>query len=228
MKVRLLNVRHEDVICILFPFTFAGKASAWYFSLPSGSIHNWNMFEEVFLKKYGDDKTPVDLVMDLSHMRLGPKERIKDFNQRFLTLRDKIPMALRPAEEVTIQFCTKALPPTIAMFVKRAKLATLAEVFDETILIEKDRNSLIGNIQNDTDTSLSFIKCTELAGKNPPEKKDASNFDMDNLQRVIKKLADEVIDIKKNNNEPNRNRGYYRPTFRKITLIDLLLLLTKA
>ena len=69
------------------------------------------MFEEVFLKKYGDDKTLNDLVMDLSHMKIGPKEKIKDFNQRFLTLRDKIPTALRPAEEVTIQFYTKVLPP---------------------------------------------------------------------------------------------------------------------
>ena len=134
MKIRLMNVRHEDVICRLFPFTFTGKASAWYFSLPSGSIHNWNMFEEVFLKKYGDDKTPADLVMDLSHMKIRPKEKIKDFNQRFLTLRDKIPATLRPAEEVTIQFYTKALPSTIVIFMKRAKLTILAKVFDETIL----------------------------------------------------------------------------------------------
>ena len=118
------------------------------------------MFEQVFLKKYGDDKTPADLVMDLSRMRLGPKERIKDFNQRFLTLRDKIPATQRPAEEVTIQFYTKALPPTIAMFVKRAKLETLAEVFDETILIEKDRNSIVGNTQNDNEASSSSKKHT--------------------------------------------------------------------
>jgi len=65
MKVRLLNVRHEDVICRLFPYTFTGKASAWYFSLPQGSITSWNMFEEIFLKKYGDDKTLADLVMEL-------------------------------------------------------------------------------------------------------------------------------------------------------------------
>ena len=38
---------------------------------------------------------------------------------------------------------------------------------------------------------------------------------MDSLQRVIKKLADEVIDIKKNNNEPHQNKGYFRPPFRK-------------
>jgi len=171
MKVRLLNVRHGDVICRLFPYTFTSKASAWYFTLPQGSITSWNMFEEIFLKKYGDDKTPADLVMELSRMKIEPKERVKDFNQRFLTLRDKIPPILRPAEEVTIEFYTKGLLITIAMFVKRSKLATVDELFDESILIEKDRNSLIGNIQNDPDTSSSSRKCTEQSGKNPPEKK---------------------------------------------------------
>lgn len=32
-KVKLLNVRHEDVVCRLVPYTFGGKASMWYFSL---------------------------------------------------------------------------------------------------------------------------------------------------------------------------------------------------
>lgn len=79
MKVRLLNVRLEDAICRLFPYTFTGKSSAWYFSLPQGSITSWNAFEEFFLKKYGDDKTPADLVMELSRMKIGTKERVKDF-----------------------------------------------------------------------------------------------------------------------------------------------------
>jgi hypothetical protein len=31
--VRLMNKEHEDVVCRLFPYTFEGKASTWYFSL---------------------------------------------------------------------------------------------------------------------------------------------------------------------------------------------------
>ena len=102
---------------------------------------SWDQFATPFLKIFGNEKSLEVLVIELSNMNMDNKERIKYFNQRFLILRDKIPTALRLAEEVTIQFYTKALPPTIAMFVKRAKLATLAEVFDETILIEKDRNN---------------------------------------------------------------------------------------
>jgi hypothetical protein len=32
LAIRLVNVEHEDVMCILFPYTFEGKASTLYFS----------------------------------------------------------------------------------------------------------------------------------------------------------------------------------------------------
>lgn len=95
------------------------------------------------------------------------------------------------------------------MFFKRTKLTTLAKFFDETILIEKDRNILITNIQNESNNSSSSRKRIEHSGKNMPEKKETGSFDMESLQRVIKKLADEVIDIKNNNNEHNQSRGYF-------------------
>ena len=79
-------------------------------------------------------------------MKISPKEKVKEFSQRFLTLRNKIPKNLGLAEEVTIEFYIKGLLVTIAMLLKRTKLTTLAGNFDEAILIEKDRNSLIQNL----------------------------------------------------------------------------------
>ena len=33
LVVQTMNVQHEDVVCRLFPLTFEGKYSLWYFSL---------------------------------------------------------------------------------------------------------------------------------------------------------------------------------------------------
>jgi hypothetical protein len=33
LDIRLRNVEHEDVVCRLFPYTFEGNASTWYFAL---------------------------------------------------------------------------------------------------------------------------------------------------------------------------------------------------
>jgi hypothetical protein len=39
--LRLLDVKHEDVVYRLFRYTFVGQASTWFFSLALGSISSW-------------------------------------------------------------------------------------------------------------------------------------------------------------------------------------------
>ena len=34
LALEILNVEHEDVICIIFPYNFEPKASSWFFTLP--------------------------------------------------------------------------------------------------------------------------------------------------------------------------------------------------
>ena len=135
LAVWLLDVERKDVVCRLFPYTFEGKASTLYFSLTVGSITNWNEFEVAFMNKFGDDKTPAALVLELSRIRMETKEKVKDFNQWFLTLRNRIPATSRPAEDVTIEFYTLALPMSMAMFVRRAAKLILAKNFEEAIKV---------------------------------------------------------------------------------------------
>lgn len=35
------------------------------------------------------------------------------------------------------------------------------------------------------------------------------------MKNVIKKLSNEIVDLKKNSGEGSSNKGYYRPPFRK-------------
>ena len=49
ISLRLLDDQHEDVVCRLFPYTFVGQASTWFFSLAVGSIASWQQFETSFL-----------------------------------------------------------------------------------------------------------------------------------------------------------------------------------
>lgn len=90
LSLCLMNVQHEDVLCHLFLYTFQGKASTCYFSLPQGSITNWEQFEKDFMTKFGEEKSPTTLVLDISRIKMDSKEKVKDFNQRFLTLLNNI------------------------------------------------------------------------------------------------------------------------------------------
>jgi hypothetical protein len=77
------------VVYRLFPYTFEGKSSTWYFSQQPQSITSWNQFEIAFIEKFGDGKTLEVLVMELSNMKMYKKEKIKDFNVRFMALKKK-------------------------------------------------------------------------------------------------------------------------------------------
>ena len=116
LSLRLLDVQHEDVVCRLFPYTFVGQASVWFFSLAVGSIASWQQFETDFLSQFGDDTTLGVLVLELSRMIFDKKDKVKDFNQIFINLFNHIPK--KPAESIEVEFYTTTLPPTIAMFVK--------------------------------------------------------------------------------------------------------------
>ena len=77
---RLQSVDHKDVVCRLFPYTFEGNASTWYFTQQPQTIVSWDKFETYFLEKFGDDKSPEVFVMELSSLKMNPKEKVKDFN----------------------------------------------------------------------------------------------------------------------------------------------------
>ena len=80
LSVNLKGVTEEDVVVRLFPYTLQGSAGSWYFSLPSGSITSWNIFQEQFLINYGDDRSLATLINDLSNLRIESREPIKEFN----------------------------------------------------------------------------------------------------------------------------------------------------
>ena len=75
LTIRLRSVEHEDVVCRLFPYTFEGNASTWYFSQQLQTIVSWDKFETCFLEKFRDDKSLEVLLIELSSLKMNPKEK---------------------------------------------------------------------------------------------------------------------------------------------------------
>ena len=95
----------------------------------------------------------------------------------------------------------------MAMFVRKKAKLTLAENFEEAIKVEKDMSAIKTNPGVDTDAAYSSRKKTDSPTKNAnPEKKGQDSLDLDSLQRVIKKLSNEIIDLKKGASENTPNK----------------------
>jgi hypothetical protein len=215
LAIRLRNVEHEDVVCRLFPYTFEGNASTWYFSQQPHTIASWEKFESIFLEKFGDGKPPEVLVMELSNLKMNAKEKVKAFNQRFLTLKNRIPADSMPAESLVIAYYTKALLQSIAIWVKRSKKATLLEAFEEATQIEKDILSLKDSSSNETETISSSKKKIEILPIPTQNKTQPENSDLENLTKIVQKLSNQVVDLKRSTEEASSSKGPYKPPFRK-------------
>ena len=123
--IRLRNVIHEDVVCRLFPYTFEGKDFTWYFALEASSIPSWDVFSELFTQKFGDDKTPEELVIELSSMKTKGKERVKDYNHQSSYLKNRILNTVLPIVELVVAYYIKGLPTQISMWVKMSRKESL-------------------------------------------------------------------------------------------------------
>ena len=139
IALKLMNVENEDVVCRLFPHTLKGKATKIFFNLAPRSITSWKQFE-AFMEQFSDEETSGILFLGILGLRMNEKEKVKDFNQIFITLLNRV--LIIPAEVVQIEYYTTALLPNIAMFVKNQEKLTPVDNFGEDIKVEKDLEAI--------------------------------------------------------------------------------------
>jgi len=102
----------------------------------------------MFFKKIVDDKTMTMLLKGLGNLKMEEKEKVKDFNKRFLCILNKFAADMKPHDSITVDYYTYTLPTSIAQFIKRAMKPMLLENYDEAIAMEKDL-CMIGVIKDD-------------------------------------------------------------------------------
>lgn len=192
LSINLNEVVEEDAFVILFPYTLQGAVGSWYFSLPSGSSNSWDSFQEQFLSKFGDDRSTATLINDLSKLKVEPKEPIKGLNSCFNKLLNKIPAASKPSDEVQNEWYIYALPSNTTIFVDRVAKPTLAENMKEAIAVEKHI------LVVDKKKSLEEQKYKKVAFRDESKKKPPKYpFDLEGLQKLLKTMSNEMVDIKK-------------------------------
>jgi hypothetical protein len=220
LAIRLMNVQHEDVVCRLFPYTFENSASTWYFNFPVGSITSWTKFQKDFLDKFVEETTTGALMAELFAATMTPKERVKYFNQIFMTILNKFQPVAKPTQELQIEVYANVLPASISMFVKRAAKKTLAENFEEAKMIEfqmkgcKEGQASLVRKESQPPPRRGLL-LTRPSGKLAEQTPDKGNGDIEYLQRMVKKLSNEIIDMKRSAGEGNQGQRPYKPFFKR-------------
>jgi hypothetical protein len=89
----------------------------------------------------------------------------------------------------------------------------LLEAFEEATQIEKDILSLKDSSSNETKTVSSSKKKIEILPRPPQSKTHPENSDLENLTKVVQKLSNQVIDLKRSTEEAFSSRGPYKTPF---------------
>ena len=168
---------------MLFACCSQAKSSTWFFSLAPRSINSWKQFETTFTTQFGNVKTSGTLFLEISRININKKEKIKDFNQIFITLLNRIHD--KPAKEIQIEFYNASLPPPVSIFVKRKEKQTLVENFQEAIKVEKDLAPIsrhLSNEENKSSTSERNGKKSKRISKSESDKKDKDPTCMESMQ----------------------------------------------
>jgi hypothetical protein len=198
LAITLMNIQHEDVVCRIFSYTFENSASTWYFNFPVGSITSWMKFQKDFLDKFAEETTRRSLMAELFFATMSSKEKVKDFNQRFTTILNKFQPEDKPTQELQIEVYANALPASISMFMKRDAKHTLDENFEEAKTIEfqmkgckEGKVSLVNKeVQPPPMRGHFFTRPPRKQTEQSPKK---GIGDIEYLQRMIKKISNEII-----------------------------------
>ena len=92
----LEEVDHEDAKIRLFAQSLTGEVKEWFRGLPTGSIHNVQEFEIIFLGKWERKKNSLYLLTQYNNLRRGPNESVHNFSSRFNKTYNAIPANVRP------------------------------------------------------------------------------------------------------------------------------------
>jgi hypothetical protein len=203
LAIRLMNIQHADVVCRIFPYTFDTSASTWYFNFPIGSITSWTKFQKDFLDKFAEETTTGASMAELFVATMSSKEKVKEFNQWFTTILNKFQPEAKPTQEFQIEVYANALPASISMFVKRTTKHTLTENFEEAKMIEfqmkgcKEGQVSLVNKEVQPPPRRGLL-LTRPQGKQTEQGPEKESGDIEDLQQIINKIWNEIVDMKRN------------------------------
>jgi hypothetical protein len=119
-----------------------------------------------------------------------------------------------------IEVYVNALPTSISMFVKRAAKTTLDENFEEAKKIEFQmkgcKEGQVSLVKKEVQPPpRRGLLLTRPPGKQTEQGPKKGSGDIEYLQHMVKKLSNEIIDIKRSVGEGNQGQRPYKPFFKR-------------
>ena len=130
------EVDYEDAKMRLFAQIFYGEVKKWFRGLTARSIHNFQEFEIVFLRKWERNKDSLHLLTWYNNLKRGPIEYVQDFSSRFMRSYDSIPADVKPSLGAAKLHYVDAFSSEFTLLLRERRSVSLTDMMDDAIEVE--------------------------------------------------------------------------------------------
>jgi hypothetical protein len=132
------QIVHEDVIMRFFSKYLIRDVVVWFKGLRDDSIDSWIEFSNVFVKHWGEHKSPYSYLVDFYAMKKEHNETLSTFNRRFCSIYHAMPLEIRPTETTAMIYYVMELHSKLSLLLLERKSSSLSILFEDALEVEEN------------------------------------------------------------------------------------------
>ena len=120
----------------LFSQSLFGEAKKWYKYFPARSIPNFAGFQMIFLERWDDKQSPLQVLSQYNNLKKGGFESFHEFSSRFMRAYNSIPNDIKPSPSAAKLHYAEAFDNDFSLLLRERKLATLPAMCTDALELE--------------------------------------------------------------------------------------------
>jgi hypothetical protein len=129
---------------------FIRDVVVWFKGLRDDSIDSWIELSNVFLKHWGEHKSPYSYLPDFYAMKKEHSETLSTFNRRLCSIYHAIPLEIRPTKTTAMIYQVMQLHSKLSLVLLERKYSSLSILFEDSLEVEENIH-VSKRIQTQTD-----------------------------------------------------------------------------
>ena len=120
----------------LFAQTLYGEEKIWFKDLPARSILTFESFQTLFLDKWEDKKSPLQVLSQYNNLKKDNFESVHEFSSRFMRVYNSIPENMKYLVGVSQLHYVDAFESDFSLLLRDRKTANLPDMFKDSLEVE--------------------------------------------------------------------------------------------
>ena len=190
---------------------FSGEVKKWLRGIQVGSIHDFQEFEAIFLRKWKHKRNSLQLLTQYNNLKRGVNEYVQDLFARVMRTYESIPTDVKPPLGATKLHYEDVFYNDFTLSFRERRSATLADMMEDAIEVEF--NFLASNKTKQKGENRR-VKEEAQASTSQSSADIKMDFMMKAMERIIDRLSvdDRGQTTNKECNEPQiRNPNFKQP-----------------